>query len=156
VNKDEAEKCRDIAVRALKQGQHDRAIKFFQKSLSLYPLPGVEAMLAQAESIASNGGNGAEAPGSASSSTSRPAPQRASSTASSAASSTTGGASGRAFTPAQEDIVKEILKAKEGGRGAHYRVLGVNTDASESDLKKAYRKLALKVRLQRTTPFSLQ
>ena len=97
--------------------------------------------------MANNGGSDTTAPEGASTTTSRPAPQRASSTASSAASSTVEGTSGRAFTPAQEEIVKQILKAKEGGRGAHYRVLGVNQDAGESDLKKAYRKLALKVRL---------
>jgi hypothetical protein len=101
-------------------------------------------MLAQAESMVNNGGSDAAAPESPSSSTSRPPPQRSTSTASSIGS-TVEGTSGRAFTPAQEEIVATILKAKEGGRGAHYRVLGVNTDASESDLKKAYRKLALKV-----------
>jgi len=79
--------------------------------------------------------------------TSRPAAQRSTSTASSTTtSSAPEGTSGRAFTPAQEEIVKQILKAKEGGRGAHYRVLGVNQDAGEAALKKAYRKLALKVR----------
>lgn len=41
--------------------------------------------------------------------------------------------------------MKKILRAKDGGKGAHYRVLGVSEDATESDLKKAYRKLALKL-----------
>ena len=146
VNKDEAERCRDIGARAFKQGQHEKAAKFFKKSLALYPLPGVEALLAQAEAPVAGGGsasassNGGNASGSTSNGASRPAAQRAASTASAASSS-----SGRAYTPDQEDIVKKILKAKEGGRGAHYRVLGVGQDASESDLKKAYRKLALKL-----------
>lgn len=148
VNRDEAEKCRDIAARALKQGDHEKAVKFFKKSLSLYPLPGVEALLAQAEGMASGRGPASNNGGNASSSSSsngasRPAPQRAASTASVAGSSE--GASGRAYTPEQEEIVKQILKSKEGGRGAHYRILGVSQDATESDLKKAYRKLALKL-----------
>ena len=151
VNKDEAERCRDIAARALKQGQHDRAVKFFKKSLSLYPLPGVEALLAQAERLAAGGepastaaSSRASDPGSSSNGTaSRPMPQRAASTAS--ATSTSEGTSGRSYTADQEAIVKKILKSKEGGRGAHYRVLGVSQDATESDLKKAYRKLALKL-----------
>lgn len=150
VNKDEAERCRDIAAGALQQGNHDKAIKFLKKSLSLYPLPGVEALLAQAERRGANGeptANSASGSGanrsSSSNTASRPAPARSASTASAASSGE--GLSGRAYTPDQEEIVKQILRAKEGGRGAHYRVLGVNQDASESDLKKAYRKLALKL-----------
>lgn len=133
----------------MKQGEFDRAIKFFKKSLSLYPLPGVEALLAQAEQVAASGEPAAAAASSnentssSSNGASRAMPQRASSTASFASS--TEGASGRGFTADQEAIVKKILKAREGGRGAHYRVLGVNQDASEGDLKKAYRKLALKL-----------
>jgi len=39
-----------------------------------------------------------------------------------------------------------VLKAKQtGGRKAHYKVLGVEETATESELKKAYRKLALKL-----------
>lgn len=147
VNKDEAERCRDIAARALQQGNHDKAIKFLKKSLSLYPLPGVEALLAQAEKRGRKdepAANSSSANRSSSSNTaSRPPPERSTSTASAASSAE--GLSGRAYTPDQEEIVKQILRAKEGGRGAHYRVLGVNQDASESDLKKAYRKLALKL-----------
>jgi len=37
------------------------------------------------------------------------------------------------------------LSSKEGGRGAHYRVLGLRSDASEAQIKKAYRKISLKV-----------
>lgn len=43
-NKDEAEKCRDLAKRFLQQGEHDKAVRFFEKSLKLYPLPGVETL----------------------------------------------------------------------------------------------------------------
>lgn len=38
-----------------------------------------------------------------------------------------------------------MLRAKEGGRGAHYRVLQIPTEANEGQIKKAYRKLALKL-----------
>lgn len=147
MNKGEAERCRDIAANALKQGQYARATKFFKKSLSLYPLPGVEALLAQAESLATSGDskpaateNNSTSNGGGSSS--RTMPQRAESTAS-VSSSADGG--GRPYTAEQEAIIKKILNSKEGGRGAHYRVLGVAESASESDLKKAYRKLALKL-----------
>lgn len=143
MNKDEAAKCRDIGARALRQGQHDRAIKFLKKSLSMYPLPGVEALLAQAEKAAATGGTkpAEEANNSRPSTTSTPSFQRSTSSA----SVTTDGASGRSYTPQQVEIVNKILQAKEGGRGAHYRVLGVSASATENELKKAYRKLALKL-----------
>jgi curved DNA-binding protein CbpA len=143
VNKGEAERCRDIAAAALKQGQTARAIKFFKKSISMYPLPGVEALLAQAERLESSGSEPQPEPSRqpASSASSRPAAQRQASTASTASE----GTNGRSFSPQQVAIVDDILKRKEGGRGAHYRVLGVNQNATESELKKAYRKLALKL-----------
>lgn len=43
-NKDEAEKCRDLAAKFLQQGEHGKAVRFFEKSLRLYPLPGVESL----------------------------------------------------------------------------------------------------------------
>jgi hypothetical protein len=112
----------------------------------MYPLPGVEAMLAQAEKVAANGGSkpagetndGTSRP----SRTSTPSVQRS---PSSASVTSEVGASGRSYTPQQVEIVKQILQAKEGGRGAHYRVLGVSENATENELKKAYRKRALKL-----------
>jgi hypothetical protein len=62
---------------------------------------------------------------------------------SAASNGTTGGgtnaASGRAYTEDNVQIVKKILSAKEGGLGAHYRVLGIPQNATEADIKKAYR-----------------
>lgn len=43
-NKDEAEKCRDMAKTFLGRGEHEKAVRFFEKSLKLYPLPEVESM----------------------------------------------------------------------------------------------------------------
>lgn len=43
-NKDEAEKCRDMAKNFLSKGEHEKAVRFAEKSLRLYPLGGVEAM----------------------------------------------------------------------------------------------------------------
>jgi DnaJ family protein B protein 12 len=148
VNKDEAARCRDIAAKALRQGQHDRAVKFFKKSLSMYPLPGVEAMLAEAEKVAANGGSKPAEETTTNDGASRPSrastPTFQRSTSSVSATSDIG-ASGRAYTPEQLEIVKKILHAKDGGRGAHYRVLGISESATENEIKKAYRKRALKL-----------
>eukprot|EP00531_Pseudo-nitzschia_arenysensis_P007200 CAMPEP_0116151554 /NCGR_PEP_ID=MMETSP0329-20121206/20161_1 /TAXON_ID=697910 /ORGANISM="Pseudo-nitzschia arenysensis, Strain B593" /LENGTH=449 /DNA_ID=CAMNT_0003648179 /DNA_START=85 /DNA_END=1434 /DNA_ORIENTATION=+ len=161
VNKEQAEKCKTIGANALKQAQYDRAVKFFKKSLHLYPLPGVEALLATAERLANGESSSSGGAGSGSSSNYT---NGASSSSSGTSSSYNGGASasaasaapasapapapssgGRACTPAMEETVERILKAKEGGRGAHYRVLGISQNATESEIKKAYRKTAIKV-----------
>lgn len=154
VNKGEAERCRDLGAKALRDGNYSRAVKLLGKSLQLYPLPGVEALLGQARSklSADSGGDGTSSDNAASASASAASPpsySRAASTASAASSATSAsagtGAGGRSYTEAQEQIVKEVLKSKEGGRGAHYRVLGIAEDANEAQIKKAYRKLALKL-----------
>jgi len=178
VNKGEAERCRDMGAEALRRGQNSRAAKLLKKSLQLYPLPGVKALLGQAErrleaeqqgsggagtgagdensSRAANGSGQGFATGGNAGEARRPAGAapplssrtfaRSASTASSTASGAAGtGACGREYTEEQERIVKQVLHAKEGGRGAHYRVLGVEQDANESTLKKSYRKMALKL-----------
>lgn len=159
VNKEQAEKCKTIGATALKQGQYDRAVKFFKKSLHLYPLPGVEALLSTAERMAkgesssssreagagtgSSSSNNTYTNGRASSSSSGPSAAASAPAPAPAASAPTSG--GRAYTPAMEETVERILKAKEGGRGAHYRVLGIAQTATENEIKKAYRKTAIKV-----------
>lgn len=147
VNKGEAERCRDMGATALRNGQYARAIKLLQKSLSLYPLPGVEALLEQAKrkaAAASDGGSNASSTNPATSSSTASA-ARPTNPPSRSSSNVSTGTNGRSYTEAQVKMVEEVLKAKEGGRGAHYRVLGVPTSATENDLKKAYRKRALKL-----------
>ena len=168
VNKDEAERCKVIGANAMKQKQYERAAKFFRKSLSLYPLPGVEALLSTAERMVqsstdddnetSNNNNTSsssstnENDGNTTNTNNRYA--RSASTASTASSTTTNpsatagtSSSGRTYTQAHVEIVEKILTAKaNGGRTAHYKVLGISATAcTESDIKKAYRKLAIKV-----------
>lgn len=160
VNKGEAERCRDMGATALRNGQTARAVKLLKKSLSLYPLPGVQSLVSQAEKKLVNESSTKSTNGSShnntsnnttsnnnrnyATSSSQPPPQRSTSNVSAASTKSSAG-NGRSYTDAQVRIVAEVLKSKEGGRGAHYRVLGVEQNADESQLKKAYRKLALKL-----------
>mmetsp|Transcript_41267 Transcript_41267/g.98803 ORF Transcript_41267/g.98803 Transcript_41267/m.98803 type:complete len:456 (+) Transcript_41267:408-1775(+) len=159
VNKESAEQCLEIGAKALKNKDYARAIKFLKKSLALYPLPGAEALLASAERAASssNGDASASASASASGSTSssstsfnhsstRSAAAAGAAAASSSTTTSSGtGNDGRAYTQAQVEIVESILRAKEGGRGAHYRVLQLQQTCTEAEIKKSYRKMALKL-----------
>lgn len=139
-NQGEAEKCRDIAKNALAKGDFDKAVKFFEKSLRLHRLPGVEALRDKAIRMKSETERGQRsetgtkrsADGSSSSSSSAP---------SASAKSDSTAASGRSFTDEQEAGSKKILQLSKKG---HYEVLGLSKDASADQIKKAYRKLALK------------
>lgn len=161
VNKEQAEKCRDLGAAALRGGDFPRAAKMLLKSLQLYPLPGVEALYTHAKGKLDDNEQDAKRAGSGSgnnttntntnngSSSSRPTASTTSTTprptTASPARQQNAGADGRAYTEGQVRLVQNVLSAKEGGRGAHYRVLEITPRATESEIKKAYRKLSLKV-----------
>lgn len=136
-----------MGAEALRSSNFPRAIKLLQKSLQLYPLPGVEALLSQTKARMQESENtSSSSQPSSNNNAAQPPPQRANSTASVASSNTQMGKDGRAYTQDQVTIVNQVLKAKEGGRGSHYRVLGnISQDSNETQIKKAYRKLSLKV-----------
>ena len=146
-NKPEAERARDLGAAALRSGELNRAIKLLGKSIQLYPLPGVDALLAQAkkqlEQSTNNNNNNNNA--SSSSRTAASAPASAAASGSNGSGGGTDAKSGRSYSADQVKMCQDILKAKEGGRGAHYRILGIPQNATEAQIKKAYRKLALRL-----------
>jgi hypothetical protein len=113
-----------------------------QKSLQLYPLPGVEALLSHAigkltePPPASSNAAGASSGGEGATSSSTSTNSRRPTAAPVRSASINTGTDGRAYTEEHVRIVKEVLQHKEGGRGAHYRVLNVQPTCTESDLKK--------------------
>lgn len=129
MNKGEAEKCRDIAKGHMRKGNHAQAVKFFEKSLRLYPLPGVEGMRDRARgnlsSSSSTGTSGLHH---------RPNVSR--STSDSSTSSTT-----RSYSIEQENIVSKVKRCK-----THYEVLGISRSADENQIKKGYRKVRVALR----------
>ena len=131
-------------------------------SLNLYPLPGVKSLLAQAERKLSEEGKSTESSSSqqqndqqynsssrtSSFNTTRRSDSTTSNSSSNSNTATTNEHNGRSYTPQQAQIVKEILQARKqtsSGPKPHYRVLGVPENATEAQLKKAYRKLAVKI-----------
>jgi len=142
-----------MGAQALRTGQLARAIKLLNKSLQLYPLPGVEALLAQAKKQQEQAENNATNNDDNNNNTtnnnrSRAAPPLRKDPFTSSSKPGGGGtdaATGRSYTKDQVDIVQQILHGKEGGRGAHYRILGITQNATEAEIKKAYRKLSLKI-----------
>ncbi|XP_018009018.1 dnaJ homolog subfamily B member 12-like isoform X2 [Hyalella azteca] len=137
-NKDDAEKCFDLARSYFEQGNLEKAVKFVQKAIKLYPCDRYQEF----EEVIKRFGSGSK-------SSNKNTNQNNSSPRTSGdegvrhrppGSSDEPRASTveKAYTSEQVEAVKQIKKCKD-----YYEILGVTKEATDSDLKKAYRKLAL-------------
>ncbi|CAG9330685.1 unnamed protein product [Blepharisma stoltei] len=117
MNKDEADKCRELGFQALKAKDFDKAIRFFQKAVKFDPSHENQSYLTLAEEKKAKHG----------------AAQQEETKAPEEAKTPT-------YTPHQEELCHKILSKED-----FYEILGVNKDASLDDIKKAYKKLALKL-----------
>ncbi|KAF9354478.1 hypothetical protein BGX34_011007 [Mortierella sp. NVP85] len=130
VNKDEALRCLDIAKRHFSSGDLANARKFGLKSASLYPTPEAEAFIttvSQEEAKSSSGGtkNSENKAETSTSSASQSAPDHK--------------LAAREYTEEQASAVREI----QSSGGNFYKVLGVEKNATDAEIKKAYRKMVL-------------
>ncbi|KAK2646026.1 hypothetical protein Ddye_021221 [Dipteronia dyeriana] len=139
-NKDDALKCFKIGKEALESGDRARSLKFLTKARRLDPSLPVDDIISLIESEPDPTSNGPSAQ-----ETSKPADQssvrrRAPTTGSSSSSSTSAAGAGVSYTEEQIAIVRQIKRTKD-----YYEVLGVERSCSVEDVRKAYRKLSLKV-----------
>uniref|UniRef100_A0A1A8BY85 DnaJ (Hsp40) homolog, subfamily B, member 12 n=1 Tax=Nothobranchius kadleci TaxID=1051664 RepID=A0A1A8BY85_NOTKA len=134
VNKDEAERCIDIATDALNSLKLEKALKFLEKAQRLFPTEKARALL---DLLAKNGANPRQGAPSDFSGVSRP--QQRWNTSDDPKPEGKPPDYSKPYTADQLEAVRRIKQCRD-----FYQILGVQKDSSEEDLKRSYRKLALK------------
>ncbi|XP_056152614.1 dnaJ homolog subfamily B member 12b [Lampris incognitus] len=134
VNRDEAERCIDIATAALSNDEAEKARRFLEKAQRLFPTHKAKALL---ELIAKNGFTPRQRSHSEVSGETGPRHRQTPSEDASPEGDISSTA--KPYTSDQLDAVKRIKQCKD-----FYEILGVQKDASEEELKRSYRRLALK------------
>ncbi|XP_043249047.1 dnaJ homolog subfamily B member 12 [Colletes gigas] len=125
-NKDEAERCMELAERYLREKKYEEAEKFVRKAQKLYPTMRSEDVLAKVAMLLKQNQKSEPEPTVRKRHT---APKEASHVQASTD-----------YTKEQLEHVKRIKKCKD-----YYEILNVTKEATDSDIKKAYKKLALQL-----------
>jgi len=148
-NKEEVDKCKQIARSAMAAGDKDKALRFLDKAkrMSSGADPSIDAMIAEAMrggGAAASGG----APDAGRGSSDSAGPRYRASAASGAGhpAGTRVNKEGQTYTAEMAREVQRILRTRD-----YYDILGVSKDAGEDAIKKAYKKLALKLHPDKNT-----
>ncbi|KAL6064915.1 Chaperone protein dnaJ, variant 2 [Balamuthia mandrillaris] len=143
-NRDEADRCLELAKRFEREGNLPRALKFAQKSLSLFHSEETSTFICKIELRISSSSSSSSSSAASSTTATAPKQDRARNKGKQEGekvSSQQQQQSEPSYTPEQKAAVDLILKNKRD----FYAVLGIKADADEAEIKKAYRKLALKM-----------
>lgn len=125
-NKDEADRCIEIAVAAMHKGNMARATKMLKKAQTLYPSKQIDDLLENLINYENK-----------SSSESPKVRRRAAADEKADEKPTT---PTKTYTDDQLIVVQKVIKCKD-----FYGVLRLTKDATDSEIKKAYKKLALQL-----------
>lgn len=130
MNSDESEKCMSLAKKAISEGNWEKAERMLNKSIKLSETTEAKNLLSNLGELKSRFKYNTKPESSKPKSTpsTRPVSRR-----------TSPPREERPYTPEQVKICSDIIKEKD-----YYKVLGVNRDANEAAMKKAYKKLAVK------------
>lgn len=146
-NKDEALKCLDIGKQALEAGDRTRALKFVTKARRLDPGLAVDDLLSAIKQDSGDqptSGVTDETSSASSKPSDQPSVRRR--VSANGSSSPASSSSSVAYTEEQISIVRQIKKKKD-----YYEILGVEKSCTVEDIRKAYRKLSLKVHPDKNT-----
>lgn len=128
VNKDEALRCLQISKNHYNEGNFEKALKFAKKSISLYETPQAQEWLKQLQQNKNK-----PKPESTEGLRNRKKPETE------PREENKPGLQNKNYTKEQLAEVEKIKNCKD-----FYELFGISKDASDAELKKAYRKLALK------------
>ncbi|GAQ78316.1 DnaJ heat shock family protein [Klebsormidium nitens] len=150
-NKDDAERCADIGEAAFRKGDFNKALKFLGKAQKLYPSKRVADLLLKVAAASQAAENGASAGPSSSTGPQTRSASRPQANGHAAGPSTRQRTAASGDRTAQEEREAQAtpemisLVARIKRTTNYYEILEVSKECTEDDVKKAYRKLALKL-----------